>query len=257
MKALVQKAIDIALSQKGVREEGENAGKKVEEFLRSVGLGPGYPWCAAFVYWCTQKAADALKVSNPFIRTAGCAVIASWAREHDILEDTPEAGDVFLHWSTVAGVFRASHTGFVTKVRGAQFDTIEGNTNAGGSREGIGVFARKRTNGDRYRFVRWSRLVDEAPDAKYTLFVNDTKVCEMPVRNGRSLCPIRRWGEFLGFKVEWNADLQVPLFDGKEVQTETVLLGGVAYAPIRDLVEAAGLKLKVDVPNRKVIVTRG
>jgi hypothetical protein len=256
MKALVQKAVDVALSQKGVREEGENAGRKVEEFLRSVGLGAGFPWCAAFVYWCTQKAADELKVKNPFIRTAGCAVIASWAREHDLLEEMPQAGDVFLRWSTVAGVFRASHTGFVTKVSGAQFDTIEGNTNTGGSREGIGVFARKRTNDNRYRFVRWSRLVGEAKDEKYTLFVNDKMVCEMPVRNGKSLCPIRKWGEFFGFKVDWNAELQVPLFDGKEVHTETVLLVGTSYAPIRDLVESAGLKLKVDVPNHKVIVTR-
>ena len=34
------------------------------------------------------------------------------------------------------------HTGFVSRVVGNKLETIEGNTNDGGSREGIGVFRR-------------------------------------------------------------------------------------------------------------------
>ena len=37
-------------SQIGVREAtGRNDGKQVELYLKSVGLGKGYAWCAAFV----------------------------------------------------------------------------------------------------------------------------------------------------------------------------------------------------------------
>ena len=36
----------------------------------------------------------------------------------------------------------AGHTGLVTGMRSGKLLTIEGNTNDGGSREGIGVFAR-------------------------------------------------------------------------------------------------------------------
>jgi hypothetical protein len=36
------------------------------------------------------------------------------------------------------------HTGLVERVLGGRLVTIEGNTNGGGSREGIGVFRRNR-----------------------------------------------------------------------------------------------------------------
>jgi len=38
----------------------------------------------------------------------------------------------------------AGHTGLVEKVDGGMLVTIEGNTNEGGSREGIGVFRRSK-----------------------------------------------------------------------------------------------------------------
>lgn len=256
MKELVEKALQVAESQLGVLEERGNRGPRVEAYLRSTGIGPGNPWCAAFVYWCIDRAAGELEQPNPFLRTAYCPTIASWARQHDLLEAMPKAGDVFLHYASVAGTFRACHTGFVTRVSGAGFGTIEGNTNLDGSREGIGVFDRSRTNSDRYRFVRWDRLVQEPGDETYALFLNDQFLWNLPVRSGRSLCPVRKWGERLGFEVEWNPEKQVPLFDGHEVRTEIVLLDGTAYAPIRDLVESAGLTLRVDVPGHRVDVRR-
>lgn len=269
MKPLVTKALEIAQSQNGVREVGNNAGKRVGEYLRSVGLDTGNPWCAAFVYWCIDKAAADLKVRNPFVRTGGCAVIDAWAKRNEISENKPEPGDVFLRRGTVAGVYRASHTGFVTEVNGTHFETWEGNTNLAGGREGIGVFHRTRTNSDRFCFVRWGELAageggkadddeDEKPETEYELFVGSSKkaLCSMPVHEGRALCPVRMWGENLGFDVEWNDEEQVFLFDGKEIVTEPVLIGGKAYAPIRDLADSAGLQLKVDVPKKRVEVSR-
>ncbi|MBD0273548.1 MAG: hypothetical protein ICV73_16670, partial [Acetobacteraceae bacterium] len=166
----------------------------------------------------------------------------------------------------VHGVFRACHTGFVTEVNGTQFETWEGNTNLAGGREGIGVFHRTRTNSDRFCFVRWGELArdvgesDDAEDAgpRYELFVGGSKkaLCAMPIHEGRALCPVRLWGENLGFEVEWNNEEQAFLFDGKEIVTEPVIIGGQAYAPIRDLADSAGLQLKVDAPRRRVEVAR-
>ncbi|MBM3449786.1 MAG: hypothetical protein FJX78_02155 [Armatimonadetes bacterium] len=51
MHKLVRRALEIAGSQEGVREVGgPNQGPQVNEYLKSVGLGPGARWCAAFVY---------------------------------------------------------------------------------------------------------------------------------------------------------------------------------------------------------------
>ena len=60
-------------ADKPVREEPRNSnrGPDVETYLRSVGLGPGYAWCAAFVYWCAQQAAKTLGCANPLVQTAG------------------------------------------------------------------------------------------------------------------------------------------------------------------------------------------
>ncbi|MCC6728276.1 MAG: CHAP domain-containing protein [Chthonomonadales bacterium] len=256
MKELVQRALETAKSQLGVREEGENRGPRVSEYLTTAGVSPGNPWCAAFVYWCVNKAAAAEGVPNPFVRTAYCPTIAAWARDNEVLHSTPQAGDVFLRYGTVAGEYRASHTGFVTAVDGSVFSTIEGNTNIDGSREGIGVFARKRVNGNAYRFVRWGDLLKERDELTYKLYVGDHFLCDMPVRGGRSLCPVRAWGQRLGFEVGWNQEEQVPLFDGHEVTTQITLIDGQAYAPVRDLATSAGLRLRVDNDKREVHATR-
>ena len=53
---LREKVISTAESQLYVREKtGNNDGKEVERYLRNVGLGKGYAWCAAFVAWCHDQ----------------------------------------------------------------------------------------------------------------------------------------------------------------------------------------------------------
>jgi hypothetical protein len=151
--ALQAAVLEIASTQVGVMEEppGSNRGPKVDEYLRSVGIDPtegSFPWCAAFVYWCFQQGARKLAVKNPAIRSGG--VLECWNKAGSSgvprissveAQNEPalvKPGMVFV-LSAGAG---NGHTGLVERVDGVVLTTIEGNTNTGGSREGIGVFRR-------------------------------------------------------------------------------------------------------------------
>lgn len=138
---LANEALFVATTQIDVREEGNNGGPEVKRYLKSVGLGPGYAWCMAFVYWCTDMAAKRLELKNPLVKTAG--VLKQWNQTSlRKLPKTgnPKPGDIFI-MDFGSGV---GHTGFVEKVSGGLIYTIEGNTNDEGSREGYEVARRQR-----------------------------------------------------------------------------------------------------------------
>ena len=204
MNILVRKALDIANSQEGVREQGSNRGPQVEAYLQSTNTDPGEPWCASFVYWCISQASKELGVKAPFLPTDACRFIDQWARRRDILEQSPQPGDVFLLYEGSV----ASHTVFVDSGDGTRYGTVEGNTNLDGSSEGIGVFKRNRPVNADVRFVRWERLANETGET-LTLVLSGRPIVEMPVRRGIALCPVRKWGEALGFTVEWSQEKQL------------------------------------------------
>ena len=164
--------IAAASSLIGLREEGgNNRGLMIDLFLRGVGQMRGQPWCAAFVhhvgYWSHFDHERGASVW-PLPATASCYVLGDFARRKRILKDEPEPGDVFLLWNPRLGRF--SHTGIVAHVHEdaddqgdtgwITCDTIEGNTNDDGSREGDAVLRRVRRFwpklGD--RFIRWTDL---------------------------------------------------------------------------------------------------
>ena len=151
--SLLAKTIEIASGEVGVMEEppGSNRGPKVDQYLRAAGLDPAqgsFAWCAAFVYWCFDQAAQGLGRPNPVIRTAG--VLDHWRRAGQKgvprLAAAEAIGDpgrirpgMIFVLDTGGG---SGHTGFVERVEGGRLITLEGNTNDGGSREGVGVFRR-------------------------------------------------------------------------------------------------------------------
>lgn len=140
MTLLATTTLQKAISQLGVEEfpRGSNAGPAVEKYLKSVGLGKGYSWCMAFVYWCTKESATQLGVLNPLWRTAG--VLDMFNKEVDLRVKVPQPGDIFImDYGKGMG-----HTGIVEKVVGTTLHTIEGNTNDEGSREGFEVCRKKR-----------------------------------------------------------------------------------------------------------------
>jgi hypothetical protein len=129
-------------SQIGVHEKtGHNDGVQVETYLKYVGLPKGQPWCASFVCWSFGKAG----VKNP--KAGGCAYLLERGqlmyKTGKIMPGSlPQPGDVFFIW--FPDKKRVAHTGFVDNWGNAWVTTVEGNTNNAGSREGDGVYRKKR-----------------------------------------------------------------------------------------------------------------
>jgi len=141
-----EKVLKVAGSQVGIKERtGKNDGE-VEKYIASVGLDPtaGYPYCAAFTYWC---GCEALGKDNPYPKSA-------WS------PDTVKGGrrvnsGTEIQGAETFGIYNAlrkriAHTGFVEKRVGSHLITIEANTSANAAvgseadREGQGVYRKRR-----------------------------------------------------------------------------------------------------------------
>lgn len=151
MTPLADETIKIATTQLGVQEvpKGSNAGPQVEQYLKSVGLSKGYAWCMAFVFWCVSEASRKKGIVNPLKKTAG--VSNQWNLSVLLHQTVPQAGDVFI----MEFGHGEGHTGLVEKVLpNNMIQTIEGNTNTDGSREGYEVCRRTRTISSCKGFLR-------------------------------------------------------------------------------------------------------
>lgn len=145
MSLLGEEAVRQAGSQLGVTElTGHNDGIAVEKYLKSVGLGKGYAWCMAFMYWCFKEAAIKLGVDNPLKETGGVA--DQWNSSKGTKVNAPQVGAIFfiIH-ADGTGHAGICGSGFLTESGIAtSFHTIEGNSNNTGSREGTTVVRHTR-----------------------------------------------------------------------------------------------------------------
>jgi len=148
---LASEIVNIARAEIGVEEvDGTNSGKRVREYQASTDLGgTGWPWCAAFVCWVVQRAMAQAGISETpgykRPKTASAWGFEAWSRAQDSTTQTkkPHKGDI------QAGdivIFTFSHIGIATSKpnKDGFVDTIEGNTDGAGSREGGAVLAKKR-----------------------------------------------------------------------------------------------------------------
>jgi hypothetical protein len=140
MGPLVEVALEIARLNLGVRESsGKNRGPVVDLYVRRAGASLGSPWCAAFCYWCFSEASMELMRPCPCPRTA--SVHRLWRKAAPRFQvPVPTDGSLFL---VDHGAGRG-HVGLVEEVNGDRLTTIEGNTDASGTREGDGVYRRFR-----------------------------------------------------------------------------------------------------------------
>lgn len=136
-------------SQIGVREAtGQNDGLEVEQYLASAGFTKGYAWCAAFVNW--------VFVQNGIEGPASPAWSPAWFprdKTYNVKNKDPLPGDLFGIYFKNKG--RIAHVGFVDKYNGTTIITVEGNTNEAGSREGDGVYRKRRLTRQVYKFSNW------------------------------------------------------------------------------------------------------
>lgn len=141
------------------REEpkNSNAGQAIRAFLKLCGLEEGHPWCMAFVHFIGRACFGALW---PLPLSASCAITLAAARKAGLVIDADDAqpGDLVFMWS--ATLKRHAHVYILAAPKtGAVWPTIEGNTNAGGSRDGWGAFQRTRTIRPKDEVVRFTGAI--------------------------------------------------------------------------------------------------
>ena len=136
----------------GVRETGFNKGQRVEEYLKAANLAPGNAWCAAFLTWTFKQVGIKAVVSGYSPNWFQSNIV--YKRDDNINRNyTPQVGDVFgLYFESKK---RIAHVGFIDKQEGNYYITVEGNTNEAGSREGDGVYRKRRHIKTIYAISRW------------------------------------------------------------------------------------------------------
>jgi len=133
---------EIYTSQIGVREVGNNAGPDVEKYLKSAGVPKGSAWCASYVYWTYQKCDSNFVINSP-------AWVPSWFPKSKLIfslgkinKRSPQKGDLIGIYFPEKG--RLAHIGIFDSESEDFIISVEGNTNEAGSREGDGVYKKKR-----------------------------------------------------------------------------------------------------------------
>lgn len=145
----IGKLISIARGEIGIRETSKNQGPGIAKYWPTTSYPQGYnnrePWCAAFMCWCIKQAGLFSEEHRPKSAAAyKLGGFEAWARgvyPSAVLTMRPSSiktGDIVI--------FSFSHIGIATSDSDSNgsFRTIEGNTNAQGSRDGNGVWEKTR-----------------------------------------------------------------------------------------------------------------
>lgn len=145
----------LALSMVGRHEEplGSNRGPLIQEFFSADYYKPnaadnGYAWCASFVCRIVQLAMHALAIPETTSfqrpRTPSAFGLADWSREQDNSTHTKDFPRSDIRRGDIV-IFSFSHCGIAITDADSKgyFETVEGNTNVAGSREGTHVVWKK------------------------------------------------------------------------------------------------------------------
>lgn len=147
---LLSASHDSLLVQVGVKEiTGRNDGFKVEQYLNSVGLSKGNPYCAAGQYWCFRSSCKDLKLpvsEIPIYRTGSTVIMYNEGVKKGIKQTPkPKCNDLIFWrrpntWSGhVERIIEVLKAGWI---RTAGFNTSSGIL--GSQNDGEGVSIRKR-----------------------------------------------------------------------------------------------------------------
>jgi hypothetical protein len=140
------------LAQHPLEIGGQNCGPWVRLYMDGH-EGSEWPWCAGFVTFVMKQAAQTLGVPMPIPGSMSCDSLAAQAQNADffVSEADLRNGSITTGELPTASIFLVrrtnsdwTHAGLVTAFDRGMFQTIEGNTNDEGSREGYEVCARMR-----------------------------------------------------------------------------------------------------------------
>lgn len=142
-------------SQIGYTESGNND----TFFGRWYGMNNA-PWCAMVVSWAAFVSGNSKNVPKHAFTPAG----ADWFQDRDQWGEKPKVGAI-VYYDT-SGMGRISHTGVVDEVfPDGSWTSVEGNTNAAGSREGRVVRRQKRrtvgTSRGGFGYPKYTRIPTE------------------------------------------------------------------------------------------------
>jgi hypothetical protein len=154
MITLAEAVTRTAESKIGVRESGgANKGPALQPFFDADWYDPngakpgddGYAWCAAFVCWCVQVAVAGRAITFDRPRTPSAWGFEAWSLAQDSSTSTLKPPGRDIKRGDIL-IFNFSHIGIATGPpdKNGYVPTVEGNTNAAGSREGDGVYRKRR-----------------------------------------------------------------------------------------------------------------
>jgi hypothetical protein len=158
LERAVVAAARVHLGQRPVEVGGRNRGPWVRLYMEGRD-GSEWAWCAGFVTFVLKQAAELVNAPVPFPGSFSCDSLAAQGRGEGLFVPEREAngnlraGAIFLVRRTPSDW---THTGFVTGVASDAFETIEGNTNDDGHRDGFEVCERSRGFKEK-DFIRLSR----------------------------------------------------------------------------------------------------
>lgn len=138
---------DAHLAQQPREVGGQNCGPWVRLYMGGNN-GIAWAWCAGFVTFLMNQAAESLQIDLPLAGSFSCDTLAAQAKVAGCFVTEKEAryrqippGSLFLVRRTDTDW---THVGIVTAAHELHFETIEGNTNDDGDHEGYEVCARSR-----------------------------------------------------------------------------------------------------------------
>jgi hypothetical protein len=156
-----QELIALANTFVGTKEEnGDNSGKMVELFQRSVdGVANRESWCMCFVQFCVKQIEKKHTVKGNLFKSEHCLTVWNKTPKEFRLTE-PEVGCVVI-WQF--GNTDSGHTGIVTKLTGSRIETIEGNTSGPSKdvvREGdeVAIKSRSKTGTKAMRVVGFIKV---------------------------------------------------------------------------------------------------
>jgi len=149
----VERYLAVLRALRFVQEEprGSNAGQPVEAIQEVTGNKRGDPWCASLVAYAGESA---FGPDWPLPKTASCQTLYQFGKDKGLLVDTPAPGDLLLIWYPT--LRRMAHVCTVEVVNTPTVvQTIDGNSNNDGSREGWGWVRKTRHLKAQDALLRW------------------------------------------------------------------------------------------------------